>query len=103
MAHRSATRHNINAPLELDPSALSRGQLVQMVIDLRCRLDEHRTKADRERELVTIHCNIVKRERETVTEVNHQLPTMDKGFARGAAAGHRVRRLGDSGGLFSRG
>ena len=41
-----------------------------MVNDLRRRLDKHRTKADRERELVAIHRDTAKRERGVVTQVN---------------------------------
>jgi len=71
MAHKSATRHDINTLDEFDLSALSGRQLVQMVIDLRRWLDEHRAKAERKRKLVTIHCDIAEREREAVTHVNH--------------------------------
>ena len=73
MTRKNNTRHDVNASDEFDPSALSRGQLVQMVIDLRWRLDEHRVKADRERELVAIYRDTTEREREAVTHVNHQL------------------------------
>ena len=38
-----------------------------MVVNLRRRLDEHRAKADRERELFTIHRDTAEREREVVT------------------------------------
>jgi len=37
-----------------------------------------RAKADRERELVAIHCNMAERERKAVTQVNHQLLTQIK-------------------------
>jgi len=49
-----------------------------MAIDLRRRLDEHRAKADRERELVAIHRDTIEREREAITQVNHQLLTQTK-------------------------
>jgi len=35
MKHMSDTRHDVDVSDEFDPSVLSRGQLVQMVIDLR--------------------------------------------------------------------
>ena len=44
-----------------------------MVINLQLQLDEHRAKADREREPVAIHCDTVERELEAKTQVNHQL------------------------------
>jgi len=49
MVHKNTTHHDVNASDEFDPSVLSYGQLVQMVVDLRRHLDEHRVKADRER------------------------------------------------------
>ena len=55
MAHKNTSRHDANASDEFDPTDLSQGQLVQMVIDLQWRLDEHRAKVNRERELVAIH------------------------------------------------
>ena len=71
MAHKNATHYN--TPGEIDPSVLSRGQLIQMVIDLRWRLGEQRARVDRKRELVAIHRDTVEREREAVMQVNHQL------------------------------
>jgi len=59
MAYKNATRHDTNTHGETDPLVLSRGQLVQMVIDLRRRLGEQRAKADRERVLVAIHCDTI--------------------------------------------
>ena len=44
------TRHDANAPSEIDASVLSWGQLVQMVIDLWWWFGEQRAKADRERD-----------------------------------------------------
>ena len=73
MACRSAIRHDVKVPDEPEPSALSHGQLVHMVIDLQWQLGEHRAKTNRERELVAIHRDTAERERETVTQVNHQL------------------------------
>ena len=72
MAHRIATRHDVNGPNELDPSVLS---CITHLVGNRPmrRLDEHRTKADRERELIVIHRDIAERKREVVTHVNHQL------------------------------
>ena len=75
MAHKKITRHVGNASDELDQSVLSRGQLVQMVIDLRRCLDEHRAKADRERELVAIHYNTTECKEGVVLQVNHQMLT----------------------------
>ena len=69
----SATRHDVNASKEFNPSILSHGQLVQMVINLRRLLNEHRAKINRKRELIAIHHDTIEREREAVTEVNHQL------------------------------
>ena len=66
MAHKNTSRHYANASYEFDPMALSRGQIVQMVIDLRWQLDEHRAKTDRERELIAIHHDTLEREREMV-------------------------------------
>ena len=75
IAYRSSSRHDVNAFNEFDPAALSRGQLVHVLIDLPRWLDEHRAKADRERELVAIHCDMAERERAAITQVNHQLLT----------------------------
>jgi len=44
-----------------------------VVIDLQRRLDEHKAKVNRERELVAILCDKAERERKAVTQVNHQL------------------------------
>ena len=66
MAHRSATRHDVNASNEFDPSALSCWKLVEMVIDLRLRLDEHQAKAGREREQVAIHRDTAEHKRKAV-------------------------------------
>ena len=82
MAYRSATGYDINTSDELDLSALPRGQVIQMVIDLRRRLDEHQAKADRQRELVAIHHDTAERAREAVTQVNHQLLTQIKSCER---------------------
>ena len=49
-----------------------------MIVDLRRRLDEHRAKADRERELVAIHRDTAEPEREAVTQVNDKLLTQIK-------------------------
>ena len=68
-----------------------------MIIDLCRRLDEHRAKADRERELAAIYHDSAECELETgQSSVTHA----SKGFMRGATTGHRVRRPGDSDGLF---
>jgi len=72
MTHKNATRHYANA-YDKSIHRSSRGQLVQMVIDLRHQLGEQRAKADREIELVVIHRNTAERERAVVTQVNHQL------------------------------
>ena len=45
---QECARHNANAPSKIDPSVLSQRQLVQIVINLRWRLCEQRTRADRE-------------------------------------------------------
>jgi len=76
MAQKSTPRHKVRASDEFNPTALSRGQLVQLVIDLWKWLDNHRAKVDCERELVTIHHDTVEREREAVTQVNYQLLTL---------------------------
>ena len=70
MLHKNATRHDANAPDEIDGGPLPQ-ELIQMVIDLRCRLGEQRAKADRKRELVAIHRNTAKCERKAVTQLNH--------------------------------
>ena len=80
MAHKNATRHDVNASDEFDPSVLSCGQLVQMVIYLQQRLGEHWAKAKHELELVAIHRDAAEREREAVMQVNHQLLTQIKVF-----------------------
>ena len=49
-----------------------------MVIDLGHRLDEHRAKANRERDLVVVHRDTAVREREAVIQINHQLLTQIK-------------------------
>jgi len=77
MAHRSATPHDVMASDEFDPLVVSRRQLVLMVIGLRRRLDEHWVKANRERELIAIHCDTTEHEREVI-QVNHQLLTQIK-------------------------
>ena len=73
MAHKNTTCHDI-ASDGFDPSILSPGQLIQMVVDLRRRLDEQLAKVDCEWELVVIH-HYTEREWETVTQVNNQLLT----------------------------
>ena len=62
MAQKNAVRHDANDSDEFEPSILSRGQLVQMVIDPRRWLGEQRVQADRERELITIHPDTAERE-----------------------------------------
>ena len=64
MVHKNAARHDANASDKLEPLALSRGQLVQVVIDLRRGLGEQWAWADREWDLIAIHRDIAKRERE---------------------------------------
>ena len=77
MAQKNTSRHDANAFDEFDPTALSRGQL-DLVIALRWWLDEHRAKANRERELVAIHRNTVERDRQAAMQVNDQLLTQIK-------------------------
>ena len=88
IAHKKMTANNGNAHDKIDPSILSHEQLFQMVINLRRRLGgrrlgEQRAKADREIELVAIYRDTAKREREVVTQVNHQLLTQINIFVLG--------------------
>ena len=80
MAYKNTARHDPNAFGELELTALSRGQLVQTVADLRRRLGEQSAQVGCEREPVAIHRNTAERERETITQVNHQLLTQIKVF-----------------------
>ena len=75
MTHKNAICHDASASDKLELSILSRGQLIQMVVDLRQRLGKQRAHADCERELVAIHHDIAEREREAIIQVNHQLLT----------------------------
>ena len=61
MAHRNATRHDANAPAEIDPlprATRPDGDRSTMTVG--------RTKTDRERELVSIYRDTAEREREAV-------------------------------------
>jgi len=78
MVPKSTIHHEVNASDELELSTLSIGQLIQRVADLRWLLSEQRAQADRERELVAIHRNTAKREREAVMQINRQLLTQIK-------------------------
>jgi len=78
MAHKNVTHHDTNAPDEIDPSVLSRGQVIQLVIDLRWQFGEQWAKTDHERELIAIHCDTTEHEREAITHVNHQFLTQIK-------------------------
>jgi len=73
MAHKNTTCQDVNTPDEFDPSVLSRGQLVLMVIDLRQWLNEHRAKADREPRTSRYPSHSTEREQKASTQVNHQL------------------------------
>ena len=78
MAHKNVTSHDANAPGKIDPSVISWGKLIPMVIDLWRWLGEHQSMTNRERALVPIHRDTAKREQEAVTQVNHQLLTQIK-------------------------
>jgi len=77
-SHGTQERHHVSGEFEL--SALSRGQLVQMVANLQRRLDEQRPQVEQERELIAIYRDTTEREQEAVTQVNHQLLTQIKVF-----------------------
>ena len=64
MGCKNATHHDAHTSDEIDPSVLSRRQLVQMGIYLSRRLGKQRAKADHEKELVAIHHDTEERERE---------------------------------------